>query len=88
MLASAASLRSINLNLDFHDAPKLYCENMAERSRYKRVQDGRGWELASILGACPRMEYVALLTHGLNTSFWLQFHPTRCAEPRCTSGPV
>ncbi|KAI0719811.1 hypothetical protein C8T65DRAFT_635241 [Cerioporus squamosus] len=88
MLASAPCLRTVHLNLDFHDNVKLYCENMTERSRYQRVNDARGWELADIFEACPSLEYVALLTHGLDCSFWLQFHPRRCAEPRCTAGPV
>ncbi|RDX56993.1 hypothetical protein OH76DRAFT_4923 [Lentinus brumalis] len=88
ILASAVSLRTVNLNLDFHDEVRLYSEDMPGRARCKDVRDARGWELANIFEACRQLEYVALLTHGLSCSLWLQFHPRRCAEPRYTAGSI
>ncbi|RPD61683.1 hypothetical protein L226DRAFT_534123 [Lentinus tigrinus ALCF2SS1-7] len=85
ILASTASLRTVNLNLDFHDEVRLYVDNNAETNRCKRIRDARGWELANIFEACPRLEYVALLTHSFDNYFWGQYHPRRCAEPRYTA---
>ncbi|KAI1792804.1 hypothetical protein LXA43DRAFT_1093441 [Ganoderma leucocontextum] len=80
ILAGSRSLRTVRLNLDFHDDHQAYCGNPIIRQEWFRViQGGAG---VAIMQACPRLEYVALLYHGRPASVWAEFHPERCAEPR------
>ena len=88
MLSSAVSLRTVSLNLDFPDDIRLYINNVSQRQRCDNLRNARGWELISIFEACPRLEYVALLTHGMDSSFWGRYRPRRCAEPRYTIGSM
>ncbi len=81
ILARATSLRTVRLNLDFHDDTQAYCPNPYLGDKWREVfEKQRGPEIMQAM--CPCLEYVALLYHGCPASVWAEFHPQRCAEPR------
>ena len=83
LLSAATSLRTLLLNLDFHDDHQAYCDVSWERSRWLPLFKMRGFEIVDLLEAsCPRLEHIALLYHGDPASTWAEFHPQRRAEPR------
>ncbi|KAI1792794.1 hypothetical protein LXA43DRAFT_316447 [Ganoderma leucocontextum] len=83
ILARAQSLRTVRLNLDFHDDPQAYCGiNDLRYEWLQTLRTDRAPEIVEIMQACPFLEHVAILYHGLPSSVWVEFHPSRCAEPR------
>lgn len=83
LLTPLKALRSVRLNLDFHDDHGPYCDEHDERDAWFEVfKNHRGPEIVDILQECPYLEYVALLYHGYPSATWAEFHPLRCAEPR------
>ncbi|KAM5545991.1 hypothetical protein V8D89_000117 [Ganoderma adspersum] len=83
LLSAATSLRTLRLNLDFHDDHQAYCNVSWERERWLPLFKTRGFEIVDLLQAsCPHLEHVALLYHGESAATWAEFHPQRCAEPR------
>ena len=83
ILTAAKSLRTVRLNLDFHDDHQACCSNQEKRKKWHETFFGeRGPEIVDILQDCPLLEYVSLLYHGERSSVWVEFHPPRCAEPR------
>ena len=77
------SLRTVHLNLDFHDDPGPYCDNRRLREGwFETFRNSRGPEIVGILEDCPDLDYVGLLYHGIPSATWVEFHPPRCAEPR------
>ena len=79
------TLRSVRLNLDFHDDHGPYCKAMFAdiRDRYWAAFNKRGRQIVGILEAqCPYLEYVELLYHGEVTSRWPRFLTSRYLEPR------
>ncbi|RDX52612.1 hypothetical protein OH76DRAFT_171361 [Lentinus brumalis] len=82
LLLAAKSLQVVRLNLDFQDDHGAYCPVPTVRDQWYPVFKARGWELVNILEACPRLEYLGLLYHGIPAPLWVEFHPSRCAEPR------
>ncbi len=83
LLSTATSLRTLRLNLDFHDDHQAYCSAPWERERWSPLFKTRGFEIVDLMQAsCPRLEHIALLYHGIPAATWAEFHPARCAEPR------
>ena len=84
LLSAATTLRTLRLNLDFHEDHQAYCAHRGKRDAWlKLFRDERGPEIVEIVAeACPRLEHVALLYHGWEGATWAEFHPQRCAEPR------
>ena len=82
-LTAFKTLRTIHLNLDFLDDHGPYCKNMQSRDAWFEVfRNERGPAIVEVLQECPALEYVGLLYHGIPESIWVEFHPSRCAEPR------
>ncbi|KAI1792780.1 hypothetical protein LXA43DRAFT_315817 [Ganoderma leucocontextum] len=83
LLSAATSLRTLRLNLDFHDDHQAYCRSAWKRDLWFPVFKERGFEIVGVMQAsCPLLEHVALLYHGHPTATWAEFHPQGCAEPR------
>ncbi|KAI0752636.1 hypothetical protein C8Q80DRAFT_467168 [Daedaleopsis nitida] len=83
LLTPMRALRSVRLNLDFHDDHGAYCDDHEDRDAWFEIfKNQRGPEIVDILQDCPYLEYVALLYHGYSSATWAEFHPLRCAEPR------
>ena len=85
MLTSMQLLRSIRVNLDFHDDHGPYCKAGFTRVRepyWDTFKDKRAPEIVGILEACPYLEYVELLYHGEVASRWPRFLTSRYPEPR------
>ncbi|PIL27947.1 hypothetical protein GSI_09982 [Ganoderma sinense ZZ0214-1] len=84
LLSTAKTLRTLRLNLDFHEDHQAYCANRRKRDAWLALfRDERGPEIVEIVAAsCLQLEYVALLYHGYAGATWAEFHPQRCAEPR------
>ena len=79
------TLRSVRLNLDFHDDHGPYCKAGFTRVRepyWDTFKDKRAPEIVGILEACPYLEYVELLYHGEVASRWPRFLTSRYPEPR------
>ncbi len=82
-LAAAKSLRTVRLNLDFHDDHQAYCGNLEKRKRWYDTFIGqRGPEILAIMQECPLLEHIALLYHGHPSSTWVEFRTPRCPGPR------
>ena len=83
ILKRIKSLRTIHLNLDFHDDHGPYCFSEGVRHAWFEVfRHERGPAIVNILQECSLLDYVGLLYHGLPHSTWVEFHPARCAKPR------
>ena len=85
LIATAAPRsRVIRLNLDFPEDHGPYCHIRPERDTwFAKFKNTLGPEIVAALeNRCPLLEYVDLLYHGVPTSTWVEFHPSRCAEPR------
>ena len=85
LLTAARSLRTVRLNLDFHDDHGLYCSaNLVDiRARYwTAFREVRGPEIVKIMESCPYLEYMELLYHGPDASRWPRFLSSRYPEPR------
>ncbi|PIL28959.1 hypothetical protein GSI_09006 [Ganoderma sinense ZZ0214-1] len=83
MLASAKSLRTVRLSLDFHDDHGAYCGNPEKRGRWRDTfMRQRGPEILAIMQECPLLEHVALLYHGSPSATWVEFRTDRCPGPR------
>ncbi|KAI0708666.1 hypothetical protein C8Q76DRAFT_681001 [Earliella scabrosa] len=83
LLTALKSLRTVHLNLDFHDDHGPYCDNRRLREGwFETFRNSRGPEIVGILEDCPDLDYVGLLYHGIPSATWVEFHPARCAEPR------
>ena len=83
MLTKAMSLRTVRLNLDFHDDHGGRCIERPVRSKwYNTFKNVRGREIVDILDSLPLLEYVELLYHGIPNQLWVQFLPKRYPEPR------
>ncbi|KAI0695087.1 hypothetical protein C8T65DRAFT_665885 [Cerioporus squamosus] len=83
LLTAARGLRSIRLNLDFHDDQGPYCGRGFDYSIWRSTfMEHRGPEIVQILEACPWLEYVELLYHAYNGSRWTKFRTSRYAGPR------
>ena len=88
ILSRAQSLRIVRLNLDFHDDTQLpyYGRSHLHEKWSRTFRYERGPEIVQAMQACPLLEYVAILLHDFRSSFWVEFHPSRCPErpePRC-----
>ncbi|KAI0752656.1 hypothetical protein C8Q80DRAFT_468038 [Daedaleopsis nitida] len=81
LLEAAKSLRTVHLNLDFHEDHGPYSMDSEARSRWARIRNTRGQELANVLQSCPILEYVALFYNAYESCLWVEYHPSRCAEP-------
>ena len=83
ILSALKSLRTIHLNLDFHDDHGAYCGEHERRSAwFETFKNERGPALVDILQDCPHLDYVGVLYHGYPKPTWAEFHPARCSEPR------
>ena len=81
-LVAARSLRTIHLNLDFHDDHgPYYTDDGLYDPYYATLTQERGPALLTVLESCPLLEFVGVLYHDRDRTVWLQFHPSRCAEP-------
>ncbi|KAI1792789.1 hypothetical protein LXA43DRAFT_316351 [Ganoderma leucocontextum] len=79
ILSRAQSLRTVRLNLDFHDDPLAYCGNPYPHLRDKWLQTlrkERGPEIVEVMQACPLLERVAILYHDRPSSVWVEFYPS------------
>ena len=72
----------MHLNLDLNGDHGPYCGKYPVRKAWYTIFEARGWEIVDVMQACPKLEYVALLYHGIPYATWVEFHPPRCAEPR------
>ncbi|PIL28961.1 hypothetical protein GSI_09008 [Ganoderma sinense ZZ0214-1] len=82
-LTAVKSLRTVRLNLDFHDDHGPYCGNNAKRERWRDTFMGqRGPEVLAIMQECPLLQHVALLYHGHPSATWVEFQTARCPGPR------
>ncbi|KAM5535336.1 hypothetical protein V8D89_011021 [Ganoderma adspersum] len=84
LLSGATTLRTLRLNLDFHEDHQAYCAHRRKREAWLALfRDTLGPAIVEVVAAsCPRLEHVALLYHGWEGATWAEFHPRRCAEPR------
>ncbi|KAM5536459.1 hypothetical protein V8D89_009895, partial [Ganoderma adspersum] len=84
LLSAATSLRTLRLNLDFHEDHQAYCAHPRKREAWLALfRDTLGPAIVEVVAqSCPRLEHVALLYHGWEGATWAEFHPRRCAEPR------
>ncbi|KAM5535305.1 hypothetical protein V8D89_010990 [Ganoderma adspersum] len=84
LLSAATALRTLRLNLDFHEDHQAYCAHLRKREAWLALfRDILGPAIVEVVAAsCPRLEHVALLYHGWEGATWAEFHPRRCAEPR------
>ncbi|KAM5536451.1 hypothetical protein V8D89_009887 [Ganoderma adspersum] len=84
LLSAAKTLRTLRLNLDFHEDHQAYCAHLRKREAWLALfRDTLGPTIVEIVAeSCPRLEHVALLYHGCHGATWAEFHPQRCAEPR------
>nr|VWP01970.1 Autophagy-related protein 11 [Ganoderma boninense] len=82
-LTAVKSLRTVRLNLDFHDDHQAYCGNPDKQKRWHDTFMGqRGPEILAIMEECPLLEHVALLYHGSPSTTWVEFRTARCPGPR------
>ena len=82
-LTAVKSLRTVRLNLDFHDDHQAYCGNPEKRKRWRDTFiEQRGPEILAIMQECPLLEHVALLYHGTSSATWVEFRTPRCPGPR------
>ena len=76
----------MRLNLDFPEDHGPYCHILPRRDAwFARLKDEIGTAIVRVLEErCPLLEAVEILYHGVPTSTWVEFHPSRCvgAEPR------
>ncbi|TFK79121.1 hypothetical protein K466DRAFT_506108 [Polyporus arcularius HHB13444] len=86
MLTAARGLRSVRLNLDFHDdiGPYSDCAVSVGREWQVKFREHRGPEIVAILEECPWLEYVELLyhDHASWSSRWPKFPTSRYPGPR------
>ncbi|KAI0695083.1 hypothetical protein C8T65DRAFT_551628, partial [Cerioporus squamosus] len=75
LLTGARNLRSVRLNLDFHDdhGPHTNAGGSVLREWRITFRERRGPEIVAILEACPWLEDVELLYHAWWSSRWAKF---------------
>ncbi|KAI0634118.1 hypothetical protein C8Q77DRAFT_1055931, partial [Trametes polyzona] len=79
-LSTIPTLVTLRLNLDFEDDPGPYIgdEEPPGFSRYHSRLIKLGWEILDLLDPCPRLEHVALVSHGTQPpSIWRPFYRSR-----------
>ena len=79
-----APLRTLNLNLDFHDSPGPGCwGNDTKVARFRSPFEERGKALAAVLRErLPLLERFSLLFHGTDESVWIPFIPMERPDRR------
>ena len=77
-------LRTLDLNLDFHDSPGPGCwENDHKVDGFWRAFNERGRALAAVLReGLPFLERFSLLFHETDGSVWVPFVPLERQNPR------
>ena len=79
LLTATRSLRTVRLNLDFHDSPAPACFwywNPPYWKDHEPIHRERGLALAAVLRAgLPLLERFTLLRHGENSSKWIPYVP-------------
>ncbi|RPD61781.1 hypothetical protein L227DRAFT_610231 [Lentinus tigrinus ALCF2SS1-6] len=82
--AAAPHAHVMRLNLDFPEDHGPHCSKHPERDAwFAKFKGELGPNIVALLEErCPLLEHVGLLYHGVPTSTWVEFHPSRCAEPR------
>ena len=79
-----APLRTLYLNLDFHDSPGPGCWGNDDKvAHFRPVFEERGKALAAVLrGGLPLLERFSLLFHGPGGSVWIPFVPMERPDRR------
>ena len=70
--------------MDFERDHGAYSDRGTHRDEWLELfRDEVGPQITEIMqAACPALEYVGLLYHGIPWATWAEFHPSWCPEPR------